>query len=142
LALPRDLMAKAIQLGQWDPTTTLSWYHHLPFLLRSRPFAAVSRCQMTVAVVATLLGVTRDAPKGTMKNRDGKDLAEHWLNQRMAPRRPTPAPAVDGLQRDEVDDPPLQRWTARGMASLLEAVSRSGRIEPALLALGGSPRRA
>src|SRR5690606_18095492 len=65
-ALPRDLMAQAGMLGHADPRTSLAWYHHVAFLLRSRPDAVVARRYLTVNTIATVLGVTRDAPKATL----------------------------------------------------------------------------
>ncbi len=140
VALPRDLMAMAIRLGHADPTTSLAWYHHVPFLLRSRPDAAVAERHLATAALATLQGVTRDAIKAALKSRDGKGDAEHLLGLRLAPRM-TPVIAKVEPDGQEPSESP-QRWTARGMANLLEAATRLGQLEPALLALGGNARDA
>ena len=136
LALPRDLMAMATLLGHADPKTSLTWYHHVPFLLRSRPDAAMADRHLSTATLATLQGVTRDAIKASLKSRDGRARAEHLLSLRMAPRKPPVSAALESPRQQRGEAP--QRWTARRMAHLLEAASRLGRLEPALLVLGGN----
>lgn len=136
VALPRDLRAQTVTLGHADPTTTLTWYHHLPFLLRSRPDATLTKRHLKVNTLATLLGVTRDAVRWPIKQAPAQDPALVWMNHEMEPRvRPlTVTPSESGAR---TATPELQKWTAGHLAELFSMTNRSGRLEHALAAIGG-----
>lgn len=141
VALPRDLRAQTLTLGHSDPLTTLIWYHHLPFLLRSRPDAALTRRHLNVNTLATLLGVTRDAVRWPIKQAHGRDPLLVWMDHEMEPRVRPLIPEAS-LAPSEITASEPRRWTAARLAELLAMATRTGMLEHALTAIGAAPAEA
>ncbi len=132
--LPRDLQAQIIALGQGNPSTTLRWYHHLPWLLRSRADERMRVRHLIRGVMATTLGLTHHALDWAAKNAAGKTRVEALLDIQCQPRR---VPVIQSIPAAEMECPP-HRWTARDLGDMLTDASRSGSVTKALLVRGAS----
>lgn len=141
VALPRDLRAQSTALGHADPLTTLTWYYHLPFLLRSRSDAALAKRHLHVNTLATLLGVTRDAVRWPIRHSPDRDPAHVWMDHEMEPRV-RPQPSQFSAYVGKTPPVELQGWTAAQLSQLFTMTNRTGLLEPALVAIGASPGHA
>lgn len=138
VALPRDMRTQCIPLGHADPKTTLVWYFHVPVLLRSRPDKALARRHLNVNTLATLLGVTREAMRWSIKQAPGQDPAVTWMDHEAEPRvAPAQLQAADRVGEGTRAGP--KNWTATFLAEVLAMTERMRALEPALLAIGADP---
>lgn len=143
IALPRDLQAQVVAIGHGDASITLLSYHHIPWLLRSRPDARDAARYVHRTVLAPLLGVTTHALNSAAKSRPGRPRQLAWLDIQIDPRQ-TPAHGTSG---QAPDPPPItvvseaQRltgpWTACTIGALLSAVSRGKSLEQIVQSMGG-----
>jgi hypothetical protein len=138
VALPRDLLGQVVGLGHSDPRTTLTYYHHLAWLLRSRSEASLSARYANRMTLAPLLGVSLHALDWAIKQRPGRDKVLAWLDVgadlREVPQAPMP-PARPGAAVPAVEAG-AGHWTARELAALLDSVARVGSLEKALVVHG------
>ena len=138
VALPRDLLGQVVGLGHADPRTTLTYYHHLAWLLRSRSEASLSARYANRMTLAPLLGVSLHTLDWAIKQRPGRDKVLAWLDVgadlREVPQAPTPparpSAAVPAAEAG------AGHWTAREIGALLDSVARVGSLEKALVVHG------
>ena len=135
--LPRDLQAQILALGHGNFDTTLAWYHHMPWLLRSSADARVAARYLSQNLMSTLLGVTPHALEWARKNSKRNTNASAWLDVQWPPRIP-PKPPATPTHREEVRASTPRAWTARELGDLLGSVSRTGSLQGALQVLGAA----
>jgi len=146
VALPRDLMGQVVSMGHADPATTLTFYHHLPWLLRSRSDAWLAARYVNRSTLAPLMGVTLHTLDWAVKQRPGRDRGLAWLDVAITPREipnapMTPiAPAPSGGKAEATSRHP--RWNAQSLTALLDDVGRVGSLEKSLLVRGEDPGEA
>ena len=132
VALPRDLMAQVITLGHAHWSTTLTCYHHLPWLLRSQSDAIISAAYLDRRGVAAVMGLTLPAvDRITQQSKDKPDV-QAWFDAARNPRQIPAAVAMDGRESDSG----RSRWSAKELGALLENVGRAGNLETPLLMMG------
>jgi len=142
LALPRDIRARVIMIGHGDSSTSLTWYYHLPWLLRSRSDARIASTYQNRAVLAPLLGVTLHALDWAVKQHPGRPKGLAWLDVQLSRREvpASPSPAVSETSPHTMGAAaPVQlrgAWTAQTLGSLLNDVARVGSLEKTLLVHG------
>jgi hypothetical protein len=142
IALPRDLQAQVVSLGHGDAATTITWYHHLPWLLRSRADQRLSSRYLTRSVAASLLGVSRFTLDWANRQRPDRPRPLAWLDVQCDLRVVPMAPASIEAVTVPVDNGAPTRpaiigpWTARELGTLLQEVTRVGSLEKALLVRG------
>lgn len=133
-ALPRDLHTRVVSLGHGNATTTLRWYYHLPWLLRSRADEQLTARHMTREVMATLLGVTPHAMDSAARNTAGRPKGEVWMDVQCPPRHRPLTLDAEPVQTSDAPKP----WTARELGQLLAGVSRMRSLNKVLLIQGGN----
>ncbi|MBS0576871.1 MAG: hypothetical protein JSS45_10710 [Proteobacteria bacterium] len=135
VALPRDLMAEVITMGHTHWRTTLTCYHHLPWLLLSRPQARISDRYLHRRTVASVLGVALPRVDEITQKDRSTPRAQAWMDS-VKPVRTLPQP----VRRTSSPVSAVQRkWTAQELDVLLNHVDRMGTLDRALEALGGNP---
>jgi integrase len=137
--LPRDLQAQILSLGHNLLDTTLQWYHHLAWLLRSRSDARLSDRYFGREIAATLLGVTREAMDWAAKRAPGTTKNKVWLDVQWQSRK-VPLDLETELGPAIPAIPALPKaWTARELGGLLADANRLGSLPGALRARGADP---
>lgn len=139
VALPRDLLGQVVSLGHANPLTTLTHYHHMGWLLRSRSDARLADKYANRLTVAPLLGVSLHTLDWAIKKRPGRDRVLAWLDVgadvRSVPRTSGSTAQVD-TSASAGPGPSTGRWTAQALGALLDSVVRVGNLEKALLVHG------
>ncbi|MDZ4067033.1 MAG: hypothetical protein U1E06_09285, partial [Tabrizicola sp.] len=139
VALPRNLLGQVVELGHANPLTTLTHYHHMGWLLRSRSDAWLTARYANRLIVAPLLGVSLHTLDWANKTRPGRDKVLAWLDVGADVREVPSSPAVSvATKADGLPTPCASpgRWTARGLGALLKSVAGVGNLEKALLVEG------
>jgi integrase len=136
VALPRDLLGQVVGLGHADPLTTLTHYHHVGWLLRSRSDARLAERYANRLTIAPLLGVSLHTLDWAMKKRPGRDRVLAWLDVGADVRTVPRAPASAAQSDASGSGVSTGRWTAGALGALLGSVARVGNLEKALLVQG------
>jgi integrase len=132
MALPRDLMAEVITLGHAHWGTSLICYHHVPWLLMSRPQARISRRFLHRRAVASVLGVAQSYADEIVQGARDLCSTQAWFDCVQPARR---LPAAPAPTRDPI--PARHAWSAVELGALLDRVERIGSLEAALETAGG-----
>lgn len=131
--LPRDVQAQILSLGHNRFDTTLQWYHHLGWLLRSRSDARMSDRYLGRDVLATLLGVTSHTLDWGAKQAAGTPKPKAWLDVQWQSRKVLKK--AEPPTRLTAAAPPMD-WTARELGELLADAARLDSLSNALQARG------
>lgn len=133
IILPRDLMGRVVILGHKHFVTSVRCYHHLPWLFRSRPDAALGSKYVNRRGAAIVMGLTLAAVDRITQAQKDTPCGRAWLDHLIMPRE---VPSHAETAPEEVDPAQSMSWTATEVGRLLEHVERTGSMERALLVMG------
>jgi integrase len=135
VVLPRDLMVPAVDMGHAHWRTTLTSYHHLPWMLRSRRDARIDERYLRRGTVAAVTGRTLKAVDRDRAQYSHLPESQAWFAAAAEPRsKPDPVPRSE---RSSITGE-ASSWSAVELSRVLALARRVGGLDKAMHVSGAT----